>query len=41
MKKKKLSILKLNALDMAEVVFDKNDLIIAQRNEDDLLNAIH
>ena len=40
-KKKKLSILRLNTLDMAEVVFDKNYLITAQRNEDDLLNTIY
>ena len=41
MKKKKLNILRLNALDMEEVVFDKNYLIIAQRNKDNLLNTIH
>ena len=36
--KKKLNILKLSVLDMAEVVFDKNYLIIAKCNEVDLLN---
>ena len=39
--KKKLNILRLNALDMAENVFDKNYLIISKCNKDDLLNTIH
>ena len=39
--KKKLNILRFNALDMAENVFDKNYLIISKCNKDDLLNTIH
>ena len=36
----KLDVIRLNALDMTPVVFDRNDLIVAQYNDSDLLKTI-
>ena len=36
----KLDVIRFNALDMTSVVFDRNDLIVAQYNDSDLLKTI-